>query len=165
MSTIPVTPETDKKRETFFKLVFGNSEGYICIAHREETRMTENFFLYPQELPNMLDHINRIYFDYNTYFCPQLLSQKRRKKEYVSVTPNLWSDLDTCAPNNLRVKPSIVVESSAGRYQGYWILDKPIPPVDAEDLSRRIAYAHVDEGADNSGWDLTQLLECLLHII
>jgi hypothetical protein len=31
-------------------------------------------------------------------------------------------------------------------------------PDDAEDLSRRIAYYHHEEGADRSGWDLTQLL-------
>jgi hypothetical protein len=37
-------------------------------------------------------------------------------------------------------------------------MDKPLEPEVAEDYSRRIAYAHADDGADKSGWDLTQLL-------
>jgi hypothetical protein len=54
--------------------------------------------------------------------------------------------------------PSMTVESSPGRYQALWILDTPCDPIDAEELSKRIAYYHADQGADKSGWDLTQLL-------
>ena len=33
-----------------------------------------------------------------------------------------------------------------------------LDPADAEDISKRIAYAHLSEGCDKTGWDLTQLL-------
>jgi hypothetical protein len=92
------------------------------------------------------------------YFCPQLLGAKRRTKENVQTTPNLWADIDSADPTKLSVAPSVVVESSPERYQGYWILEEPIDPELAEDGSRRIAYYHKDDGVDKSGWDLTQLL-------
>lgn len=158
MSTIAMTPDTDKRRETFFKLVFGKASGYVCVAHGKEGKLHENYFKYPDELPKILTHINQIYLDYNTYFCPQLLRVPKRIKENVSICPNLWSDLDACPPDVLLVPPTIVLESSAGRYQGFWVLNEPIDPETAEDLSRRIAYYHEEAGADRSGWDLTQLL-------
>jgi len=158
LTTIAMTPDTDKRRETFFKLVFGQASGYVCVANGKDGKLHERYFQYPKELPRMLEHINEIHLDYNTYFCPQLLSVPKRLKENVETCPNLWSDLDACPPSVLLIEPTVVLESSSGRYQGFWVLDKPIDPSKAEDLSRRIAYYHADAGADRSGWDLTQLL-------
>jgi len=56
------------------------------------------------------------------------------------------------------VKPSIEIESSPGRYQAYWLFEEPVEPDAAELISKRIHYYHADEGADRSGWDLSQLL-------
>jgi hypothetical protein len=120
--------------------------------------MFENFFSYPKDMPKILDHINGVYLENDLYFCPHLFETQRRKKEYVSSCPNLWSDLDTCSPENLKVAPTVTIESSPSRYQGLWALERPVDPEEAEDYSRRIAYAHSDDGSDRSGWDLTQLL-------
>jgi predicted transcriptional regulator len=160
-TTVEVSQDTNQKRETFFRLVFGQNDGYVCIAflsgiNRKDFR--EEFFRYPAELPQMLEAINIGYRGYNVYFCPQLLRERARKKEHVQKTPNIWADLDTCGPELLLVEPSVVLETSPGRYQGFWIADREIDPDDAEDISRRIAYRHADQGADRSGWDLTQLL-------
>ena len=120
--------------------------------------MYEQFFKYPDELSQMLDHIERFTTGYNVYFCPQLLSTKKRTKEYVSVCPTIWADLDTCPPDRLLLTPTLVTETSPGRYHALWVLERPIAPEEAEDISRRIAYYHSADGADRSGWDLTQLL-------
>ena len=121
--------------------------------------MHENYFEYPEELPAAIEHINRYYSEADVYFCPQLLGTKKRNKENVQSVTALWADLDTCSPEELLVSPSIVLETSEGRYQGLWLLSEiDLPPETAEDYSRRIAYAHADAGADKSGWDLTQLL-------
>lgn len=151
-------PEMRAKRDTFFKLIFGDTQGLVCIAFLQNKKFREEFFEYPGQLEPMLDKIEENIQGNNVYFCPQLLMERKRVKECVIVTPNLWSDLDTCSPDHLRVDPTVVVESSPGRYQAYWVLDKPIDPDDAEDLSRRIAYEHAEDGADRTGWDLTQLL-------
>ena len=153
-----ISAEIDKRRETFFKLIFGSSTGYLVIAHRSKSQLFENFFEYPEELPQVLEHINEYFTEYDIYFCPHLFNKKQRRKENVDKCPNLWSDLDTFSPASLLVQPSVVLESSPDRFQCLWVLDKPVDPTLAEDFSRRIAYRHAEEGADKSGWDLTQLL-------
>jgi hypothetical protein len=55
-------------------------------------------------------------------------------------------------------KPSVVLKSSADRWQAFWTLTEGVGPFVAEDYSHRIAYAYRDKGVDPSGWDLTQLL-------
>lgn len=148
-----------RKLETFFKLIFGKHTGYVCLSHiPPKGGMIENYFMYPDELPKMLDHTEKFYVENDMYFCPQLLGTKKRNKENIQTCPCLWGDLDTCPPETLLVEPSVLVESSPGRYQAYWMLESPITPEQAEDWSRRIAYYHADDGADKSGWDLSQLL-------
>ncbi len=162
MDVIPISADTDKKRETFFRLLFERGEGYICIAYNGKDRspktFREEFFQFPNELPQALDLINRIVQNHNVWFSPMLYTQRRRKKEFVSYTPCAWSDLDECDPDECFIEPTISLESSPGRYVGLWVFDSHVDPDDAEDLSQRIAYAHAEEGADRSGWDLTQLL-------
>jgi hypothetical protein len=58
----------------------------------------------------------------------------------------------------MHIEPSITIESSPGRFQAYWKFEKNVQPDEAENISQRIAYEHAEEGADRSGWDLTQLL-------
>lgn len=120
--------------------------------------MYENYYKYPDELPKMLAHIRQFELDYNVYFCPQLLVRKKRNKDAVSTCPTIWADLDECPPDKLLLKPTVLIETSPGRYQALWVLERPIAPEEAEDLSKRIAYAHARDGADKSGWDLSQLL-------
>lgn len=120
--------------------------------------MQENYFVYPDEIARMIEHAERFSVEHDVYFCPQLLGTKKRNKENVQTCTALWSDLDTCPPEVLLVEPSVLVESSEKRYQAYWVLESPTTGEQAEDLSRRIAYYHADDGADKSGWDLSQLL-------
>lgn len=160
MEAIGISADSSRKRSDFFRLLFGNQEGYICIAHADpfKKHFQEDFFLYPSELPKALDAITRAIVGHNVWFSAHLYSARKRIKENVITTPCAWADLDTCDPDLLKVKPTFVIESSPERYQALWLFDKEVKPFDAEDISRRIAYAHADQGADRSGWDLTQLL-------
>src|SRR6185369_5588336 len=83
---------------------------------------------------------------------------RARKKDTVLNSTVLWADLDECNPQLLQVPASIVVQTSKGRWQALWRLENAMEPLAAEELSRRIAYFHSEQGADRSGWDLTQLL-------
>jgi hypothetical protein len=150
----------EDKKLTFFKIVFGQAEGFVCAVKREPGTRTfeEYFFQYPQEAPQLVEFCNQYSFTHDVYYCPQVFDRRKRQKEHVLTCPSAWSDLDTCPPGELLVEPSITIQSSPGRYQALWIFQEPIDPSDAEDISRRIAYYHSDEGADRSGWDLTQLL-------
>lgn len=162
MDVIPISPETDAQREQFLRLLFQSGKGYLCIAYgskdRNPKKFREEFFKFPEEVPLALDLINKVYLGHNVWFCPHLFSERKRVKENVSYTPCAWSDLDTCSPEDLFVGPTFTLESSPGRYQALWVFENETDPDDAENLSRRIAYAHAEDGADRSGWDLTQLL-------
>jgi len=162
---IDVSAETNKRRETFFRLLFGESVGIVCLAYiiREvpgvsRKRLVEDFFHYPNDIPQMLEWINKYYQSKDVYFCPQLLAANKRDKEHVLTCTTAWADLDTCDPKHLLVKPTLTVESSPGRFQGFWVFQEPQEPSEAEALSQRIAYHHAQHGADRSGWDLSQLL-------
>lgn len=118
----------------------------------------EEFHHWPGERDKIEERINTMSATHNVYFCPQLLSRPKRNKDSVATCTNAWSDLDECHPNNCVVKPTFEIETSPNRYQAYWAFEDPVDPFDAESISKRIAYYHAFQGADKSGWDLTQLM-------
>lgn len=163
MGVLDNPAELDAKRLTLLKLLFGQQSGFICVAYGLRGKsgakeFREEFVRYPEDVDKINDIVNEVLLTHDVWFCPMLLDKRARKKENVSQTPVAWADLDTCEPERLHVEPTAVVESSAGRYQAYWKFEKKVLPEEAENISQRIAYHHAEDGADRSGWDLTQLL-------
>jgi hypothetical protein len=165
--TMPSSPEElNTKLSTFFKMVFGLEQGYVNVAYGTRKTWKEFTFHMPTELPNLIHNIIQNSPTANSYFCPQLLLSKSvppgqrstRFKENVQSCPSLWADLDSCSPDLMLVEPSITIESSPGRYQAYWAARDALEPKQAEAICKAIAYHHVPDGADSSGWDLTQLM-------
>lgn len=152
---------TGTPRRDFFKLIFGRTSGQVCIGYKPHAGegMRHAFFKWPDQLDEMLQNIEvHCQQLVHAYFCVSLFDEPgQRKKEYVKTCTNIWADLDTCDPQLLLVKPSILVETSPGKYQALWLLEEPVEPRVAEDISRRIAYYHADDGADKC-WDSTHLL-------
>lgn len=149
----------------FFSFIFGNLEGYLCIATIDRTlgkKFNQAFFQYPDDLNEAMIFIDKNKMKRDTYFCPHLFIEegvgKERKKDKVAEAPVAWSDGDECPIESLLLKPSSVIRTSEGRHAFFWKFDGVLPPEDAEEISKRIAYYHADEGMDKSGWDLTQLL-------
>lgn len=158
-----VVEDTNQARDDFFKLVFGpEATGYISIAFLDKNKrdMRTFWFKYPEQMPELLSSIiKNSETASHAYFCPHLFkAPTKREKSNVSTCTNVWADLDTCNPALLNVEPTVVIQTSPGRFQALWVLDRPIAPSEAEDISRRIAYFHANQGADRSGWDLSQLL-------
>lgn len=147
-------------RADFFKFLFGDEQGYVCIATQTLTKnaFDQKFFSWPIEQDKMEKHINRVKTNKHVWFCVNLLSDENRKKEYCLPTNLLWADLDHCDPKVLVPTPQVLIESSPDRYQAIWRMDEIVDPYIAEDYSKRIAYSFKDNGVDPSGWDLTQLL-------
>ena len=160
MEVLSLGRETDTKREYFFGQLFGSATGILCIAFKSERekRFSEEFYKYPDEIEIVTKRINEKIYGNNIYFCSQLLSEKHRVKETVEYTTNAWADLDKCFPEKMLLLPSIVLETSPDKYQAFWVLDNiDYDPDDVEELSRRVAYKHREDGVDN-GWALTKLL-------
>lgn len=155
------TTETNLRQE-FFDWIFGEAEGYICIATAKpvDPRRTfsQHFFHWPTQKDDMLQFIDVGALSKNVWFCVNLLDSNVRKKETCLPLDIVWADLDTCKPEEVVPYPSLVLKSSTDRYQAIWKVDQTLPPDVAEDYSKRIAYKYSTQGADPSGWDLTQLL-------
>jgi hypothetical protein len=144
----------------FFKSAFGQTTGYACIALRSPLNgeFKERFFKYPEQADELLQLIRARGLTDDVYFCPQLLTDRKRVKANVELVQCIWADLDGCAPDKLLVSPTCSWETSPERYQAIWALPHPVDPEDGESTSRRVAYGHASEGSDRSGWDITQLL-------
>lgn len=143
---------------TFFKLLFGPQEGYLCLSFLRKGTFSEEYFKYPEQVGAAAELVVEKLHTHNVYFCAQLLKAPKRLKTNVELCAVAWADLDTCEPANLLVEPSMVIESSPGRWQAFWIFDEPVDALDCENLCKRLAYYHAYQGCDRSGWDLSQLL-------
>lgn len=99
----------------------------------------------------------------DVYFCPNLFSRPRRRQELVLPSCWLYADLDEVRPPKgtlitgeyAVLQPTIAWESSPGRYQALWHIDKHLDAESHNTLNRKLTYAL---GADKGGWDLTQVL-------
>ncbi len=144
-----------------WRAVFGNGEGYLCVASgsRDGERLRdfrERYFRYPEQAEDAAGHArDEDEAGRETYFCAHLLTEERRAKDTAAPVRALYADGDGAQVPEDVPEPSVVVESSPGRTQLYWLLSRPVEPGAAERLNRRLARA---VGADMSGWDLTQLL-------
>lgn len=158
---VPVlSAETADRRKKFFEFLFNRTDGgYVCVARRKLTGVfEEKFFRWPEDESAALDYVTSSIPNHNVWFCPMILSHPTRNKHNVELCPGAWSDLDACPPDKLLIPPTLLLETSPNRHQALWCFDELADPLDAEEISKRIAYFHAEDGADKSGWDLTQLL-------
>lgn len=151
------------EQERFLTAVFGAETGYLFVS--TNVRGTPNSwhdegFAYPAELPKILQYIRQKDAEgRDVYIAAQLYkSPNSRQKQQVKVCPSAWSDLDLADPESVTPRPTVAVETSPGRFHGFWRASWAMSPNEAEDISRRIAYAYHKNGADLGGWDLTQVL-------
>lgn len=134
--------------------------GYLALAARSmrNNGWNQTSVRYPDDLDFVDEFCKTRKRTHHLYFCPTLLTSNKRVKQNVQTSRVLWADLDECPPEAMLVKPSLVVESSPGRYHAYWRLQGLESALDVQRINKRIAYFHEAEGCDTSGWDLTQLL-------
>jgi hypothetical protein len=146
-------------RKQFFELLFKDYEGFICFATSEaaapKATFRQHFFSWPKDHAKIEQFLLYNEQNRNLYFCINLLSKMERRKEFCLESDIVWADLDEKNPQEIEdIPPQIVIQSSPGRWQAFWRLTAKLPPYEAEEYSRRIAYKY---GADKSGWDLGQL--------
>ena len=108
---LPTDADARMERRVFFNTIFNNDDrGFICVALMPagaSRKMEEHFYQWPDQETEMLSMIDSLVFLGNVYFCPHLLKEKKRTKTNVIVTRVAWADLDTCAPGNMLLDPSI----------------------------------------------------------
>lgn len=114
-------------------------------------------FMWPRDRLKIIHHLESHVND-DVYWCPSLFEDKKRRMELAMDEHALWADLDEVDPRSISdYPPTTAWQTSPGRYQALWI----IAGGDMQGASwagrenQRLTY-HL--GADQSGWDTTQLL-------
>jgi hypothetical protein len=143
----------------FLETILGNSAGYATIVTKDAKGVptVQKFFSYPDELDEMAEYAIA-HKEEDVYFSPIVYYEQRRIRENAKAVAVIYADADTCNPENFRVTPSVVVETSKDRWHAYWALDVSSEPNRVAMLAKQIAYAHRDQGCDVSGWNPTKLL-------
>lgn len=125
---------------------------FVCLSVKGNS-WKDYSFPYDDNLRHELTQWLQNHATRDMYFCPLPFSEPRRAKEFVARSQFLWSDIDD--GDYSKSEPTVLWESSPGRFQGLWQLPGPVEPDVAADMSKRMAYYI---GADRGGWDLTQVL-------
>jgi hypothetical protein len=143
----------------FFESVFGEGAGYATIVTMDARRnpTVQKFFNYPDELDSMVGYVEK-FVNEDVYFSPILFHEQRRIRENAKEVAVVYADADACPPEKFLIKPSISVQTSPDRWHCYWMLEKPHEPHVIATMSKKVAYAHKNDGCDLSGWNPTKLL-------
>lgn len=154
---------TEVRRDlpAIWDVIFGDSAGFLALfsARREDRALrapTTAYFTWPDQVIEAATwSVAEAAAEREVYHCAHLLTERHRRKRFAAPLASLYIDLDTDMLPPPHLRPTVLVASSSGRYQGYFRLTGTVNPAQGEELNRRLAAAI---GADRSGWDLTQLL-------
>lgn len=114
----------------------------------------EQYYAWPDDLDHVLDKIKSVRDNYDIYFTSHLFDEDESTKQHVLPTRTIQADLDNAALDDIPYEPSILVETSPSRYQGYWFID-PKASLELDNLellSKNLTYSIVN--ADRTGWSL-----------
>jgi hypothetical protein len=125
----------------FLESVLGMGAGYATIVTKDGNGQptVQKFFSYPDEVDEMVAYAGQ-FEDQDVYFSPILFHEERRIRENAKTVSAVYSDADTCNPDNFRLKPSIITQTSEGRWHAYWVLDAEAEPHRVAMVTKRIAY-------------------------
>ena len=144
----------------FLAAVYGDQTGYVTInSIDDETGAldVQRWISLPNERKFMIRYCE-LRDSEDVYLSVAVFSQQHRAKEDpLSTARVVWADADTCAPENFRVLPSIIVQTSPGRWHVWWVLDSTVSAARAEAVAQRISVAHAEQGCDR-GFTRTKLL-------
>ena len=147
---------------TFLEKIFAGHSGLTPLVtwsggiFGQGSPTVEKWFDLPREMPGMAQYVEAN-SEKDIYFTPFTFTERKRRKETVHTSPAVYADLDECKPVNLTCEPTLLWETSPGRHQALWLVDR-MQPVDAEELSHGVAVKHKGDGCDQGGWDIGQLL-------
>lgn len=143
----------------FFARVFGDQSGRVVLVLPNVLGKPTNdhWFQYPEDLPAMAELAQK-HSHTDVWFSPIIYKSDSRVKTNALTTHVLAADADLCEPENFRKYPSMVVQTSEGRWHVYWTLDKPVDANVTAKVNRRVSQVHKDEGCDVSFVNAAKLL-------
>lgn len=116
----------------------------------------EHWFQWPNDVEEIVRSAKQLSTTHNVYFTAHLFSSPSSIKANVLPTRTIQADLDNADVGSLPIQPTVVLETSPGRFQAFWILRDDqgldLPTDELERLSCKVTYSILD--CDRSGWPL-----------
>lgn len=147
----------------FLRTVVTTGSGWFCLSHArhdesDDNRMTwrEEWFGWPDDIDAIVRRSRQLSDGYNVYFSPHLFSERSSVKSLVLPTRTVAADLDEANVLTLKMKPTVLIETSTDRHQGYWLVSENEDLGRLESLSKRLTYSI--PRCDRTGWFLGKKL-------
>lgn len=131
----------------FLDTVITTPEGWLQFLTGDPLK--NEWYEWPKQRDQVVRKVSETH-NTNFYFSPHLFSKPDAHKEYALPSRTLCVDLDNADISDLKMNPTVMVETSPGRHQGFWVLKNP--PEDFETLSKQLTYTI--ENSDHSGWPI-----------
>lgn len=137
--------------DAFLRKVITTEEGKLLLCIRNHTiQWSEEWYNFPEQIPDVVKRVGFLHDNYDIYFTSHLFNAEESTKDNVLPSRTIQADLDDAV--DYLVEPSLLVQTSPKRFQGYWFLkyDTTLPIL--EGISKRLTYAIPN--SDHSGWSL-----------
>lgn len=138
----------------------GHSSGYVFVSYKTaEGDWRDKALPYPitvSAVDKVLVKLRRKGAT-DLYFCPNIFRDKSRRKGHVLESVWLYADLDPVEPTTLSLAATSAWETSPGRFQCLWRVNRPLKEHHHATLNQRLTYLHE---ADKGGWSVTKVLRC-----
>ncbi|MCB1465582.1 MAG: hypothetical protein KDK08_00135 [Rhizobiaceae bacterium] len=135
-----------------------HTSGYCFLATKSAKTGTwrDHSFELPVAAAGLSKHFRTYPLDeFDHYLCLNAFRRDRRLATFCLPTPWAWVDVDEHDPYDYPVRPSVVLETSTGSFQAFWLFQKRLKALEAQALSKHLAYMH---GGDRNGHSSTKLL-------
>lgn len=130
----------------FLEKVITAPEGHFILA-TFNGQWREQWFEWPRD---QLQIVEAADVEYDCYFSSYLFDDRHSSKDHVLPSRTIQADLDNADILTIDLAPTMLVSTSRGRHQGYWLLDQALDINIHESLSKKVTYGI--EQCDRSGW-------------
>jgi hypothetical protein len=103
------------------------------------------WYKWPSEIDKIVQRADEQKDHCNVYFSSYLFRAPQSTKANVLPSRTIQADLDDADIRTLPREPTVLVETSPKRHQGYWVLEGdglPLPPDEHEELSKKLTYSY-----------------------
>lgn len=136
----------------------GHDSGFVFLSYKgAEGDWHDTVLKYPATLDAVEKRLRKMKKRgaRDLYFCPNIFRDKGRRKGHMLPSVWLYADLDPVDPNGLQLAATSAWETSPGRFQCLWRVQRGLGERHHSTLNQRLTYLH---DADKGGWSVTKVL-------
>jgi hypothetical protein len=102
------------------KQLWRNSPGdYVSVSSKSPTGKWKDKFFKKNRMSDAIEYARGLE-GFNVYMGTHAYSKPRRHKDFSIDPHHFYADLDEMHPAKCEIKPTIAIQSSPGRYVGFW---------------------------------------------